>query len=136
MLTLNDYLERCKNATKSPSDNQLAIKSGITRSAISNWRVGLRTPDDEAILKLAEISKLDLDEALLLASFWRAEGRVKARYKAMIMARNAAATIALSFGLLASPIGTSHSNATEISDTMPVSAEEMFIMRNNIIKNR
>jgi len=77
MLTLNAYIDRCKTATKSRSDNQLAIRSGLSRQAISGWRNGKAIPEEEAFLKLVRAARLDEREAIVLRNFWEASEESK-----------------------------------------------------------
>ena len=83
MQTLNAYIDRCKTATKSKSDNQLAMRSGLSRQKICEWRKGGYLPSDEGILKLARAARLDEKEALVLLNIWRANDESRAAYESI-----------------------------------------------------
>ena len=84
MIDLNDFLDLCKERTKTASDSNLARKVEITRAALSAYRKGASFPSDDNMLKLARRAKLDIAECLLLLNVWRNEGMVRKRYKDML----------------------------------------------------
>jgi hypothetical protein len=64
-MKLNELID--KAAEIAGSDNKLALRLGVSRQLVSNWRHGLKTctPEDWALL--AYIAGLDAEEALIRA---------------------------------------------------------------------
>ena len=83
MLTLNNYIDRCKKVTKSKSDNQLALRSGVLRASLSEWRNGKKLPSEEGLLKLARAARLDEKEALILLNIWAANEESRGTYESI-----------------------------------------------------
>lgn len=63
---LNSLID--KAASIYGSDNQLAIRLGITRQQISNWRHGQKAPGIEMQEKLAELAGVDPAVHMLAAA--------------------------------------------------------------------
>jgi transcriptional regulator with XRE-family HTH domain len=57
-------LDKCKEISSSTSDNALAIKMGVTRQMISNWRLGKNYPDTVNCAKIAELTGTPLAKVL------------------------------------------------------------------------
>lgn len=65
MQTTNEFLSAVQQKHGIPSDNQLSIFLGCTRSAISGYRNGRSCLDDEIALKVS--AALDLEPAYVIA---------------------------------------------------------------------
>ena len=84
METMSQYLDRAKAATATTSDSNLGRKIGVTRSAVSQWRIGYSFPSEVTMLTLAKRAKLDPAEALILLNLWKAEGEAKSIYERLL----------------------------------------------------
>ena len=85
MISLNDFLDLCKERTRTASDSNLARKVGITRAALAAYRKGASFPSDDNMVKLANRAKLDAGECLLLLNIWRSDGDARVVYEEMLM---------------------------------------------------
>ena len=74
MMSVPEFLDVCKQLTRTQSDSNLARKVEITRAAISAYRKGISFPTDENMIRLAKRAGLEMGESLLLLNIWRAEG--------------------------------------------------------------
>ena len=54
-----DLLDQCKEKLGITQDSELAIAIGAKKTAISNYRTGIRKPDVEACFKIAEILNIE-----------------------------------------------------------------------------
>jgi hypothetical protein len=63
-MTLQDMLDKVCNGT---SDGKTSLKLGITRGMFSSYRTGRKTPSDEVLDRMIEISDLDPVEVYLAA---------------------------------------------------------------------
>lgn len=74
MKTTGDYLKEAKNALKIGSDRQLALRLGVTASAMSRWLHGGRpVDDDDVIWQVAEILDIEPSEIMAARAIERAE---------------------------------------------------------------
>src|ERR1043165_8632651 len=64
MLTIEEILDATKSKQGVSSFNELAKKTGISRTSFSNWMHGRNTPDDDTCLLLAQLSGLDAEIVL------------------------------------------------------------------------
>lgn len=72
-MTLTDLLELLKQRRRCSSDMHLARLLGITPSALSHYRRGVRRPSLEHCDELARLLEIDVDHVVALV-----RGRVKA----------------------------------------------------------
>lgn len=63
---VNDLLDRDRERGQIESDNKLAELFGVTRQAVSKWRMGDAYPSDDNITRLAKIAK-EAEEYWLIA---------------------------------------------------------------------
>lgn len=101
MKTAAEYLDIAKAATSAKSDSNLAMKIGVTRSSLHEWRHGKSLPSDETMLRLAKRANLNQDEALILLNFWRSNGEVKKRYERLAKALSKATLTVAITGIIA-----------------------------------
>lgn len=59
MSSVNDLLDKVREAGNFPSDNALAQRLGMTRAVVSTWRSGRNPIPDERIAQLCALGKLD-----------------------------------------------------------------------------
>ena len=67
MKNINEYFDEIKEKYELKSDNQLAIKLGISRSAVSQVRRGGSVSNDTAF-KMAEMLEIPEEEIILIAT--------------------------------------------------------------------
>lgn len=107
-------LDKYKAACSLPSDNQAALKLGISRSTISAWRKGRNEAEPENVELMAKACGLDVEEWVLRVQAER-DGKINPK-RAQVWLRCAerisgtAAAIALAFGLA---VYTPESHASE-----------------------
>ena len=87
MIELGDFLDLCKERTKTTTDSNLARKIDVTRSSIALYRKGASYPSDNTMVTLAKRAKLDAAECLLLLNIWRNEGEAQQVYVQMLKAQ-------------------------------------------------
>jgi transcriptional regulator with XRE-family HTH domain len=61
----SEYLDAARSRAGIPSDYALAARLGVSRGAVSNWRVGRGFPEPLYAFRLAELA--DVDPARLVA---------------------------------------------------------------------
>lgn len=99
METVNDLIDKAREAMQAESDNQLAIKLKVTRQAVSGWRRNAHTPDTVMCAKLAEITGIPLARVLGIVG----EARAISREEKAVWRRLASAALVL---LTALPLGS------------------------------
>lgn len=78
-MDVNKYLDEAKARIEPPSDYALARELDIEPSAISNYRHGRSKPDNDVLIGLAEILKIDALK--LIAEFSRERAKKKREKK-------------------------------------------------------
>jgi transcriptional regulator with XRE-family HTH domain len=71
MKTTRDYLDAIKVKLDIPSDYATAKALGVTRAAVSRWRLCKATPDDLTCAKIAEILGIEPIEVIAAINFER-----------------------------------------------------------------
>jgi transcriptional regulator with XRE-family HTH domain len=108
-MKLAKLLDETKDALGITSDYELARTLGVSKQAISNYRLGERAPDEFACLKIAEAIGQPLDTviATVKASTEKDEKRREAWENYMKRLGGVAASIALAFLVFVTGIVTS-----------------------------
>ncbi len=73
MKPINMYLDEAIDRGIVKNDSELSSRLQVTRTAVSNWRSGKRTPDDDEAVMLAQL--LGRDPGELLAECGAARAR-------------------------------------------------------------
>jgi transcriptional regulator with XRE-family HTH domain len=73
-----NFQDVLNKATHGHSDGKTAKKLGVTRQAFSHWRNGRRTPEDEILDQIAELSGLPVEKVYLAAYADKLENAVAA----------------------------------------------------------
>jgi transcriptional regulator with XRE-family HTH domain len=81
MLSVDDYLDAARAATKSKSDRELSKLLGVSSGTVSQIRTKRIWPGDDLILRIAEAGNLDPEQALIDLNIWRNEGPARAFYE-------------------------------------------------------
>ncbi|WP_369929311.1 helix-turn-helix domain-containing protein [Xanthomonas sp. NCPPB 2632] len=94
-------LDRYREICSLPSDNQVAIKLGVTRGAISNWRQGRSHAEPESVQAMAKACGLDQEEWVLRVQADREiiAARKQVWLRAAQRLAATAALVTLTFGL-------------------------------------
>lgn len=121
-LYLDDLIK--KGTVKNDSDT--ARKMGLSRTTISKWRSGDRTPDDDEAVKLAELLQREPGE--LLAECGAARAKTPATRQAW---ERIAARMAISITLCACVIHPSQSEAQSVTKARNLLFSEIRKRRKN-----
>lgn len=95
MKPINLYLDEAIDRGLVKNDSELSSRIGVTRTAVSNWRSGKRTPDDDEAVRLADLLGKDAGELLAECGAARAKTPETRRAWERIAARMAATGITL-----------------------------------------
>lgn len=90
MKPINLYLDEAIDRGLVKNDSELSSRIGVTRTAVSNWRSGKRTPDDDEAVRLADLLGKDAGELLAECGAARAKTPETRRAWERIAARMAA----------------------------------------------
>lgn len=93
MKPISRYLDDVIDRGLSKNDSETARKIGVTRAAVSDWRVGRRAPDDDQAVRLAELLGIEAGEVLAECGAARAKTPETRRAWERIAARMAASSI-------------------------------------------
>ncbi|WP_414708876.1 helix-turn-helix domain-containing protein [Roseateles sp.] len=80
-------LERAKTATGGASDYRIAQLLGVPRTTISNYRTGLRVPENPIAMRLADLCGLDPVEVVASVNLERAKSETDRELWKMILTR-------------------------------------------------
>lgn len=89
MKKISMYLDELIEAGTVKNDSETARRIGVTRAAVSDWRVGRRAPDDDQAVKLADLLRKDAGELLAECGAARAKSPETRRAWERIAARMA-----------------------------------------------
>lgn len=89
MKKISMYLDELIEAGTVKNDSETARRIGVTRAAVSDWRVGRRAPDDDQAVKLAELLGKDAGELLAECGAARAKSPETRRAWEIVAARMA-----------------------------------------------
>lgn len=94
MSSVNDLLDKVREAGNFPSDNALAQRLGLTRAVVSTWRSGRNPIPDERIAQLCALGKLDGPLWIALIHAERAQSATeRALWRLMLDRMSAAAAV-------------------------------------------
>lgn len=120
--SISEYIDTCRDLTRATSDSNLAMKIGVSRQLVAQWRKGRALPSDDLMVTLAKRAKLDPDEALILLNLWRSHGDAKARYARMLKKFSAIITLVL---FLSSPLASTDANALSYNEFLNTEASAL-----------
>lgn len=116
MRSTPEILDALKTALGVSSDYALAKKLGVTRGAVSNWRVGLSTFSDEMALKVASV--LNVEAGLIFAICYSERAKTEAEKNAWrgMWEKLGGVAASLAFGIMLSSAYPTESRAsTDVS---------------------
>src|SRR3990167_10061762 len=93
-MTIDDYMDAARARHGLNSDRQLARQIGLSAPSVNSWRTKRAWPDDETMVRLADLAGIDLERALTDLNHWRAGPKARPIYE-RILARLTAALIVL-----------------------------------------
>jgi transcriptional regulator with XRE-family HTH domain len=100
-MSVINLLDKCREVCSLASDNALAGRLGVSRAAVSRWRLGLAAPDAVSCAKIATITGEPLSRVLGIAGEARAISRDE---KAVWRRLATAAAVLLAVGFSAAPL--------------------------------
>ncbi len=80
MKTLDEIINEALKAIGETADNQLAIRIGLSRQSVSQWRKKTSSPDSYALMELQKILKVDARELLAIIEAERAKTEERRGY--------------------------------------------------------
>lgn len=104
MKKISMYLDEAIDTGIAKNSSDLAKLLGVSRSALSEWRAGRNSPNDDQAVKLAELLGKDPGELLAECGAARAKTPETRRAWERIAARMAGATMAGVLAVTALPI--------------------------------
>lgn len=110
MAVLDALIDRARDKAKLPSDNALAIHLGLARQTVSQWRREGKYPDEEVIVRLAEMAHEDPGQWLVAIKAVRADGKAGKVWAALAKRLGAAAAVVMLGVMLALPL---HADASQ-----------------------
>lgn len=84
-MTIPELLDAAKAKQQVDSDNRLALALVVSRGVVSQWRNGVRAPDAQAAMKLADMAGLDRLEVLAICELQRETDPKRRQYWATFL---------------------------------------------------
>jgi transcriptional regulator with XRE-family HTH domain len=120
MPTVDDYLDRAKDAAGINSDRALSQALGVSHGSVSQIRTKRAWPSDELMIRLADLAGMDRGQALLDLNIWRSDGVARSIYKRLARAVAAALLVyALAFSGQPNPAQAASYSATTSAHVQP-----------------
>jgi predicted transcriptional regulator len=125
--TTVQYLDAVRKRLDLPSDYAAAKSLGVTRAAVSKYRLGLSTFDDTTSVRVAEILGIDAMEVIAASNFERAkDDSVRALWRGLW--GKAAGTIATS--LIVCAVGASAVVPSPVRASEQAESATLYLMSN------
>tara|TARA_R110002124_G_scaffold14054_2_gene63230 strand:- start:179 stop:574 length:396 start_codon:yes stop_codon:yes gene_type:complete len=87
------YIDTAKEAYRANSDRKLSVALGLNAGAVGFWRRGVALPNDNTMVRLADLAGVSKEQALLELSYWRSEGEAKETYGEILKKVSLGATV-------------------------------------------
>ena len=97
-------IDKAREHSGIPSDNQIAERFGITRQVVSQWRSGKSVPSDERILALSRMAGAAPGPFLVAAAAARSHGEAARAWSALARQLGAAAVVTLMLAPVAAEV--------------------------------
>jgi len=81
MRDVHFYVKKAMERSGAKSERQICLMMGMADNTITNYRKRNVLPNEETMMKLAQIAGIDVFIALLDLNIWRSEGQAQAAYK-------------------------------------------------------
>lgn len=128
-----DLIEAAKQQQGLTSDNQLALRLGVTRSRVSQLHQGKKPADEAEIAMLAEMAEIDVRVALAAVHKDREKNPAKRAYWEKIATQFAMAMALVTLGVTSLPREV---HATEITKSKVDNLQIMRTLRRWIFRYR
>lgn len=93
--TIADLLDQAKTRAQIGTDSALGTRLGKSRQTVSQWRSGVRIPEDDDVIRLAHLAAIDAGACLVLAQAARSRGEVARAWTALAKKLGLAAAVML-----------------------------------------
>jgi transcriptional regulator with XRE-family HTH domain len=103
MMTLDQMLDQAKERQNLTSDRKLAEALGKRGSYITFYRRRGNYPDNDTLLRLAELAEIDPSEALILLNIWRTKSDEAREHYTKLLAKIAAGVVMAAYIAGAAP---------------------------------
>ncbi len=123
MKTVADYVQIAMEKHSIKSEGQLSLSLGLSRVSVNTWMTGRSFPNDQTMIKLAEMCDISKEQALLELSYWRADGEVKTTYKSILDKMKSAACV---LGLLAIMPNSANAESPAPEKVSPVNSAFVY----------
>lgn len=70
-MNINQLFDLAKTRAQLKSDRALATQIGLSHGHLPSLRKGVKFPNDQTLIKLADLCGIDRREALLYGAIWR-----------------------------------------------------------------
>ncbi|MCU1054627.1 hypothetical protein JAK47_08800 [Stenotrophomonas maltophilia] len=127
MSSVNDLLDKVREAGNFPSDNALAQRLGMTRAVVSTWRSGRNPIPDERIAQLCALGKLDGPLWIAMIHAERAQSATERALWRLMLDRMGAAAAAVALVALSMP-GLANAKTAQIQAVSAADNGGMYIM--------
>ncbi|MDZ5777852.1 DUF3693 domain-containing protein [Stenotrophomonas maltophilia] len=127
MSSVNDLLDKVREAGNFPSDNALAQRLGLTRAVVSTWRSGRNPIPDERIAQLCALGKLDGPLWIALIHAERAQSATERALWRLMLDRMSAAAAVVALVALSMP-GLANAKTAQIQAVSAADNGGMYIM--------
>lgn len=127
MSSVNDLLDKVREAGNFPSDNALAQRLGMTRAVVSTWRSGRNPIPDERIAQLCALGKLDGPLWIAMIHAERAQSATERALWRLMLDRMGAAAAVVALVALSMP-GLANAKTAQIQAVSGADNGGMYIM--------
>ncbi|WP_329892985.1 DUF3693 domain-containing protein [Stenotrophomonas sp. SMYL20] len=127
MSSVNDLLDKVREAGNFPSDNALAQRLGMTRAVVSTWRSGRNPIPDERIAQLCALGKLDGPLWIAMIHAERAQSATERALWRLMLDRMSAAAAVVALVALSMP-GLANAKTAQIQAVSGAEGGSMYIM--------
>ena len=84
MISVQDLLTRARERAGVSSDRALSKQLGLSHAALHKIGKGQAFPSDDTMMRLAAVSGIAPEEALLLLNVWRKTGATNTTYRRLL----------------------------------------------------
>ncbi|WP_223621031.1 helix-turn-helix transcriptional regulator [Lysobacter sp. ESA13C] len=133
MKTIADLIDHARARSGIATDSAMGVRLGKSKQTMSQWRSGVRNPEDDDVVRLCRIAGEEPAEWLLIAQVARTTGAAHDAWLALARKFGAAASVALMvcvLSLVALP-ASAHGGGSVVGFGLPEQAVVIGIMRSS-----